>query len=654
MKKYFTAAFILLGSLVYAQDFFNYQAVIRDGSGNILMSSSVDLRFSILQSSSTGTVAYSESHAISTNAFGLVNLEIGSGTVLTGSFSGIQWGNYDHFLKVEVNIGSGYVTMGTTQFNYVPYAFYAKSAENVTNDNDNQTLSISGQNLTISGGNSVTLPNGSGTGDITAVTAGTGLTGGGTSGAVTLNAQTGTALWNANKLQGKTISSSSPSNGEVLKWSGSNWVPNSDDDGQTLSISGQTLSISGGNSISLPAGGTGDITAVTAGTGLTGGGTSGAVTLNAQSSSAIWNANELRGNTVSSTTPSSGQVLKWSGTAWAPAADAGSTYYMGNGLTLSGSTIHSTWTSSGTNIYSNNTGNVGIGTSYPTSTLHVYCATGEDPLRIQVAGITKLMVHDNGGVGVGYGASIPPADGLLVGGDVAIGVTTPQSRVHVSSATSTSESSVRFTRSTSGITSSDGFWIGYSSNSLNYIWGYENNDLSIGTNDNFRMTIESDGDVGIGTASPSYDLQLAYNSAAKPTSSAWTVVSDSRLKNEVGTFTDGLDLVMKIRPIQFRYNGEIGLPTDEVGVGTMAQELQQIAPYMVKSFAYNEGSTAGPEEAVETSGETKEYLAVDYGAMDFVLVNAVQELKKLIDAQTVLIEELEQKIELLENENATK
>ena len=296
-----------------------------------------------------------------------------------------------------------------------------------------------------------------------------------------------------------------------------------------------------------------------------------------------------------------------------------------------------------------NTGNVGIGTSSPTSNLHIYGATGEDPFRVQVAGATKLMVHANGGLGIGFSTFSPPTDGLLVEGNVAVGVTTPQSRVHVSSATSTSESSIRLTRSTTGITSSDGFWFGYSSNGYNYMWGYENNNLSIGTNDSFRMTVQNDGDVGIGTASPSYDLQMGYNSAAKPTSSAWTVISDTRLKDEVSSFDDGLDLVMQIRPILFKYNGKIGLPMDEIGVGTMAQELQQIAPYMVKSFVYTEGTTAGPEETINNTGRTEEYLAVDYGAMDFVLVNAVKELKQQLDEQQALIQELRSKVESLQN-----
>lgn len=527
MRKKITLLLLVIGSFLNAQEFINYQAAIRDGSGDLIVNTFIGVQFSILQSISTGSVSYSETHAVNTNSFGMVNIELGNGTPSTGQFGGINWAAYNHFLKVEVNTGSGYVHMGTSPMNYVPYAHYAAIAEQAVNDNDNQTLLLE---------------------DI-------------------------------------------------------------------------TLSISNGNAVNLPA------------------------------ETALWNANKLKGNNISTLAPSIYDVLKWTGTSWAPGTDEGTTYLMGSGLSLSGNYINSSWTYNGDHVFSNNSGHVGIGTMSPTSPLHVKGLDGLDPLHVQVGGATKLMVHSNGGLGIGYSNSTPPADGLLVDGDIAVGLTAPQNRVHITSATSTSGCLIRLTRGTTGMTSSDGLLLGYSSNGINYIWGYENNDLVFGANGEQRMTLENDGDLGIGTANPSYDLQLGYNSAAKPISSAWTVYSDSRLKNEVSSFEDGLDLVMQIRPIVFKYNGKIGLPTDETGVGTMAQELQQIAPYMVHSFEYTEKSAAGPEEPITTSGRTEEYLAVDYGAMDFVLVNAIKELKQMVDDQQGLIQELQSKVQSLENGN---
>ena len=142
--------------------------------------------------------------------------------------------------------------------------------------------------------------------------------------------------------------------------------------------------------------------------------------------------------------------------------------------------------------------------------------------------------------------------------------------------------------------------------------------------------------LGIGLTNPSYLLELVTNSAAKPTSSAWTVTSDKRLKKDIRPFTDGLSLLKKINPVWFTYNGKAGMPND-TGVGTIAQELQQIAPYMVKDWEY-----------VSEDGTVKEnYLGVDYGAMDFVLINAIKE-------QQETIESLEDEVETLKNRLETQ
>jgi hypothetical protein len=149
---------------------------------------------------------------------------------------------------------------------------------------------------------------------------------------------------------------------------------------------------------------------------------------------------------------------------------------------------------------------------------------------------------------------------------------------------------------------------------------------------------------------PSYNLQLNVNSAAKPTSSAWTVSSDARLKTDVSPFSDGLNVLMAIKPIWFKYNGEAGMPTDERGVGTIAQDLQQIAPYMVSEWTFTEGSLdeSKSEESFGTR-TTKNYLGVDYGAMDFIVINSIQEQQKMIKQLQEDNQDLKNRITLLEN-----
>jgi hypothetical protein len=165
---------LLLGVAVSAQvtQSFRYQAVARDGAGNVLAGKDVSFRISFLLGSTSGSSVYIETHLRTTNAFGLVDLEIGLGTPVSGSFTGINWGADTYFVKVEMDPdgGTSYQWMGTSQLMSVPYALYAKDVQN-NNDadadpaNELQKISISGTVLTLDkSGGSVTLPS-SGGGD---------------------------------------------------------------------------------------------------------------------------------------------------------------------------------------------------------------------------------------------------------------------------------------------------------------------------------------------------------------------------------------------------------------------------------------------------------------------------------------------------------
>jgi uncharacterized protein (TIGR02145 family) len=80
--------------------------------------------------SQTSVPVFSETHYVPTDDLGQVNLVIGQGTATTGSFSAINWGTGNYYLGIELNTGSGYVAMGTTQLLSVPYALYANSSGN--------------------------------------------------------------------------------------------------------------------------------------------------------------------------------------------------------------------------------------------------------------------------------------------------------------------------------------------------------------------------------------------------------------------------------------------------------------------------------------------------------------------------------------------
>lgn len=131
MKKIITiCAAIFLTASVFAQapDKMSYQAVIRDGSNALVTSLPVGMQISILQGSASGTAVYVETQTPTTNANGLASIEIGSGTVVSGTFSTIDWANGSYFIKTETDPtgGTTYTITGTSELLSVPYALYAK------------------------------------------------------------------------------------------------------------------------------------------------------------------------------------------------------------------------------------------------------------------------------------------------------------------------------------------------------------------------------------------------------------------------------------------------------------------------------------------------------------------------------------------------
>ena len=104
---------------------FNYQATVRNQTGELLKNKSVDFKFHILQGSSDKTSTYSESHIISTDDLGVVHLSIGSGCAEAGVFNQIDWSLGNYHMGIEINTGDGFIDMGTTQLMSVPFALYA-------------------------------------------------------------------------------------------------------------------------------------------------------------------------------------------------------------------------------------------------------------------------------------------------------------------------------------------------------------------------------------------------------------------------------------------------------------------------------------------------------------------------------------------------
>lgn len=174
-----TFATLLIGVVSYAQapELLNYQGIARDASGDALSGQLVSIRFTIHETTSTGTTVYQETHSTTTGSTGMVNLTIGSGSVVSGTFSSIDWASHPHYLEVELdpNGGSSYTSVGTQQLLSVPYALHAGSTDFITDN----TL------------------------------AGTGMVG-----------------------DSLRIAQQGASTGDVLKWNGDTWLPGGDENAQ--------------------------------------------------------------------------------------------------------------------------------------------------------------------------------------------------------------------------------------------------------------------------------------------------------------------------------------------------------------------------------------------------------------------------------------
>jgi uncharacterized protein (TIGR02145 family) len=171
MKRIITTlmGIILIGLILRAQEAppqaFSFKATIKDNKGLPVLLRKISLRISILQGDMNGLAVYSEYFNPITNLYSQVDIEIGKGMVISGSFSAVDWSADEYFLKIEADVrgGTNYQLLSVTQLLSVPYALFAgRVLNNEDNDadpeNELQNLSVSGHELTIEGGNTVTLP----------------------------------------------------------------------------------------------------------------------------------------------------------------------------------------------------------------------------------------------------------------------------------------------------------------------------------------------------------------------------------------------------------------------------------------------------------------------------------------------------------------
>jgi hypothetical protein len=128
----FTFICLLLAVITHAQapQGIPYQAAARNSSGAILASTNISVRFTIRDSIATGAIKYRETHSVTTTAQGMFSLNVGQGTVVSGTFASINWATNAKFMQMEMDPagGSSYIDMGTSQMMSVPYALYAANS----------------------------------------------------------------------------------------------------------------------------------------------------------------------------------------------------------------------------------------------------------------------------------------------------------------------------------------------------------------------------------------------------------------------------------------------------------------------------------------------------------------------------------------------
>ena len=166
------------------------------------------------------------------------------------------------------------------------------------------------------------------------------------------------------------------------------------------------------------------------------------------------------------------------------------------------------------------------------------------------------------------------------------------------------------------------------------------------------IAIERIGEVGFSTNAPTATISV-NGDANKPGGGTWTVFSDERLKENITDYSEGLDLLMKIRPVNFSYNakmeevfGKSDRISGRVYQGVIAQELQKVAPDMVREVSVvNQPNPEDADYVAKDQLPEETYLEVDPNKFTYALINAVQEQQEIITQQGEELEEIRRELE---------
>lgn len=642
----------------------SYQAVIRNSLNNLVTNHAVGMRISILQGSGSGTAVYVESQTPTTNINGLVSIEVGAGTVLSGSFSEIDWSNGPYFIKTETDPagGSTYTINGVSQLLSVPYALSSKNL--VLPFSDSSSYSITPFKIENSGSAYYTISglshNGYGIFGKTNATNASGVLGTGTgsdyssgvigrSGELTSPVLPGNAgvigMANANiGVAGSAISGIggffNSNSGKALKTSGGiQFTGLNEAAGRVLTCdingnaswqndtSGLILPYSKTVTCSIPAF---EIINNNS-TGIRGvcGSTSG-IGEGVKGESAAANGKGVWGFASSVTGVNYGVYGLSSSTigigVYGIASDAsgvncgvfGTTnsesgigvYGEGGSVGVKGVAYSGTNPGvSGEGYYLGvkGTTTASTGTAYAvygrTTSSYGFAVYGESPY----VGVYGYATNSSGWGGYFSGK-------VGISGNLGIGTAYPSYPLEVAGAANLNYNSTGVALRCNG---AEAIWY----NGTYYSWGYG------GTYSYFGNKIF----VGATAADPGTNLLVVNGAAAKPGGGSWATWSDKRLKDIQGNYEKGLNEIVLLQPVKYNYKKDNArkLPSDKNYTGFIAQDVQKVFP-----------------EAVNQ--EPDGFLTLDMNPVNVAMVNAIKELKTEIDKLKTSNDELKAKVEKLE------
>lgn len=586
---------------------FRYQAVARDQSGNVIIGT-ISVRTSLIADSPAGPVTYGETHDVTTNPQGVFDLTILDGNSVSGNINNLDWKNHQYWLKVEMKPAgeSDFIFMGTTELLSVPYAQYAASAGtdlsagegilisndvihnigDLSNFNELQVLSLTGDQLYISDGNSVTLPTG------TTYTEGNGI-----------------------DIIGNTISASDPSTTNEL---------------QSLSLNNNQLSISLGNTVTLPL-----PPSYTEGTGIdivgnTISANDPSITNELQTISLNGNQLTLSNNGGSVTLPSGGS------SAWTINNSEIRSTPTSNSVVIGSDNDHSS------KFYVAAEGNDHGGNFYTPGTgdaLHSYNnSTG--------AGISASSLNGKGGVftsinGTGGYFSSTNGDAICTSGAVGINRTSPGRMLDV-------QGGARFDNEDydTGIAAITAY--GHHGEEGIYALAYNQGNAGLFVaNGGHALVAENIGAGGIGTGilftngqtdwetylDNAKDFNFAYEGVAKAwiydTDGSYHNSSDRSLKKNIESFSNVLPRLTKLQA--YTYQMKDADDDSPLSVGFMAQEVEEQFPQLVtekngyKSLCYDHFAVM----SVEAIKEQQLQIASQQAKID-TLENEVENLRLLV------------------------